>query len=291
VLRAPVVATVPPTPPQIANGPVRTGPPPKPLAVQIGHRNLIDPHFKVQPRGGLLFDLDSGELLWEHRPTRILPIASLTKMMTALLAAERLPSRTTVKVTREALAYKGSGVGVLPKGKRVGAQAMLYGLLLPSGNDAAIALSQRISGTLRRFVDAMNAKADEMDLGCTHFTRPDGFQDTGNHSCAYDLAALARAVLDQPRLARIVRAPSANLPFPIKGGRLYLYNNNPLLRMRYRGTIGIKTGYTEAAGHCLVAAVRRGHRRLGLVLLHSPNTGDQAKTLFDLAFRRLARTR
>jgi D-alanyl-D-alanine carboxypeptidase (penicillin-binding protein 5/6) len=223
-------------------------------------------------------------VLWDRNPTRILPIASITKMMTALLVATRLPEHTTVKVTKEALAYKGSGVGVLPKGKRVGLQAMLYGLLLPSGNDAAIALAQRVSGTLPKFVVLMNQQARRMHLSCTHFSRPDGFQDAHNHSCAYDLAALGRAVLDNHRLRRIVRRFSAVLPFPVKGGKLYLYNHNPLLRVRYPGTIGIKTGFTDAAGHSFVAAVRRHGHTLGVVLLHSPNILKQSTKLFDKGF-------
>ena len=91
----------------------------------------------------------------------------------------------------------------------------------------------------------------------------------------------------QPRIARIVRRRSAVLPFPIKGGKLYLYNHNPLLQTRYPGTIGIKTGFTDAAGRCLVAAVERGGHRLGVVLLHSPDPGGQAKKLFDRGFRAL----
>jgi D-alanyl-D-alanine carboxypeptidase (penicillin-binding protein 5/6) len=114
-----------------------------------------------------------------------------------------------------------------------------------------------------------------------------GLRDSGNHSCAPDLAAVARAVLREPRLARIVRRRSTALPFPIKGGKLYLYNNNPLLRMGYRGTTGVKTGYTEAAGRCLVATVRRDGRHLGIVLLDSPDPGRQAVRLFDRAFSRI----
>ncbi len=109
--------------------------------------------------------------------------------------------------------------------------------------------------------------------------------DRGNHSCAVDLAAMGRAVLRQPLLARIVRKRQAVLPFPIKGGRLYLYNHNPLLRQGYRGTTGLKTGYTDAAGRCLVATVRRGQVRLGVVLLHSPDPGKQAMQLLDRGFR------
>jgi D-alanyl-D-alanine carboxypeptidase len=210
-------------------------------------------------------------------------------MMTGLVVADRVPDGSKVRITKQALAYQGSGVGVLPKNKWVGVNAMLYGLMLPSGNDAAIALAQRASGdnTVPTFVRRMNERASAMGLTCTRYASPSGFVDRGNHSCAADLAVQARAVLDEPRLARIVRRRSAVLPFPIKGGKLYLYNHNPLLQRRYPGTLGIKTGFTDAAGRCLVAAVKRNGRRLGVVLLHSPDPGGQAVKLFDRGFRTL----
>jgi serine-type D-Ala-D-Ala carboxypeptidase (penicillin-binding protein 5/6) len=275
-----------PGPLQVANGPAQAADPgSRPLTLELDA--VADPlivAFKRPPRSGLLFDLDTGEVLWRRLPTRILPIASLTKMMTALIVVQRAAPDDKVRVTKEALAYKGSAVGVLPKGKRVKLETMLNGLLLPSGNDAAIALAQRMSGTVARFVARMNDQARRLGLECTRFSSPDGFEDAGNHSCAVDLAALARAVLDQPRLARIVRRRRAVLPFPIKGGRLYLFNNNPLLRTGYPGAIGIKTGYTDAAGRCLVAAAQRNGRRLGVVLLHSPDPGKQARQLLNRGF-------
>src|SRR5207253_691047 len=105
-----------------------------------------------------------------------------------------------------------------------------------------------------------------------------------NYSCATDLAILAHAVLEQGLLARIVGSRSAVLPFPIKGKKLYLYNNNPLMYVRYRGVDGVKTGYTVASGPCLVAAARRGRRWFAVVLLHSVNTAGQAEKLLNAAF-------
>jgi D-alanyl-D-alanine carboxypeptidase len=260
---------------------------PSPLAVKLDDpRDTVTDGFRKPPAAGLLFDLDSGRVLWRHRPERVLPIASLTKMMTALVAVERLPENGRVTITKEALAYTGSGVGMFKRGKRIQVGTMLHGLLLPSGNDAAIALAQQAAGSVREFLGLMNARARAMGLACTRFSSVSGIRDSGNHSCAPDLAAMARAVLREKRLARIVRRRSAVLPFPIKGGKLYLYNNNPLLRMGYRGTTGVKTGYTEAAGRCLVATVRRGGRHLGVVLLDSPDPGRQAVRLFDRAFSR-----
>jgi D-alanyl-D-alanine carboxypeptidase (penicillin-binding protein 5/6) len=270
---------------QVANGPVAPSAATSPLTLALtGTPDPVQIKFGRPPRAGLLFDLDTGRVLWRKDPTRVLPIASVTKMMTALVVVDRVPEGAKVHVTKEALHYTGSGVGVLPKNKWVGLSAMLHGLLLPSGNDAAIALAQRAGGTVPRFVAEMNERASAMGLTCTRYSSPSGFTDRGNHSCATDLAVQARAVLDEPRIARIVKRRQAILPFPIKGGRLYLYNHNPLLRMRYPGTLGIKTGFTNAAGRCLVAAVERDGHRLGVVLLHSPDPGGQAVKLFDRGF-------
>jgi D-alanyl-D-alanine carboxypeptidase len=276
-----------PQPPlQIANGPVAPPAATSPLTLALtGAPDPVQIRFHRPPRAGLLFDLDTGRVLWRKDPTRILPIASVTKMMTALVVVDRVPQGAKVHVTKEALHYQGSGVGVLPRDKWVGLSAMLHGLLLPSGNDAAIALAQRAGGTVPKFVAQMNERASSMGLTCTRYSSPSGFTDRGNHSCAADLAVEARAVLDEPRIARIVKRRQAILPFPIKGGRLYLYNHNPLLRMRYPGTLGIKTGFTDAAGRCLVAAVQRNGHRLGVVLLHSPDPGGQAVKLLDRGFR------
>jgi D-alanyl-D-alanine carboxypeptidase len=259
---------------------------PSPLAVRLDDpADTVVVDFKREPEAGLLFDLNTGRVLWRRNPSRVLPIASLTKMMTALLVVERIPPRGRVRITKETLRYTGSGVGLFKRGKLIRVETMLHGLLLVSGNDAAIALAQRAAGSVRRFVRLMNRRARAMGLTCTRFSSPSGIKDAGNHSCAGDLAALARAVLRTPRLARIVARRSAVLPFPVKGGKLYLYNTNPLLQTRYRGTTGVKTGYTVAAGRCLVATVRRRGRRLGVVLLHSPDPGRQARRLLDLGFR------
>ena len=243
--------------------------------------------FKRPPRSALLFDLNTGRVLWRRDPTRVLPIASLTKMMTALVVVERVPPGSKVRVTKEALRYRGSGVGLLPRGKWIGVNTMLHGLLLPSGNDAAIALAQRAAGgSERRFVRYMNEKAEEMGLLCTRF-------------CLLERDRRPRQPLVRRATSRRSPAPccasrgwrgscagrSAVLPFPIKGGRLWLYNNNPLVRQGYPGITGVKTGYTEAAGRCLVATARRGSIRLGVVLLDSPDPAKQARQLLDRGFK------
>lgn len=240
--------------------------------------------FHNPPRAGLVFDLTSGQVLWAHRPLRRLPIASLTKIMTAIIVVERTRASERARVTHEALGYEGSGVGVLPKGKRVPVEGLLAGMLLPSGNDAALALADHVAGHDRDFVKLMNARARRMGLGCTHYASSHGLEDS-NRSCAADLAALARVAMGKRRIARLVRRPQAKVRFPIKTGYLYVNSTNPLLHTGYPGTIGLKTGSTDRAGHCFVGVVRRGSRTLGVVLLHSPNPAGQATKLMNAAFK------
>ena len=244
----------------------------------------VSVNLKLPLKSGVLFDVTTGRVLWERNPTQVVPIASLTKMMTALVVDTHARPSAKVLITRDALNYSGSGVGLLPNGKRVPLVALLYGLLLPSGNDAAIALADHVGGSQAHFITLMNARAHSLGLGCTHYTTVSGIVDQGNHSCASDLALIAHEVLEQPLLAQIVGSRSAVVPFPIKGGKLYLYNNNPLLVLRYPGTDGVKTGFTDAAGECLVATARRGNRWLGVVLLHSGNTYAQAMALLNAGF-------
>ena len=237
-----------------------------------------------KPRAVLVFDMKTGRVLYKRQPVKRMPMASLTKIMTALIVIDETRPREKVRITKRALGYSGSGVGVLPKGKKVPVEGLLAGLLLPSGNDAAIALAEHVSGSERRFVRTMNRRAKKLGLNCTRFASPHGLEP-GNRSCAADLAAMARMAMDEPRIARIVKHKQYATRFPIKGGKLYVNSTNPLLRLRYRGTMGLKTGSTDEAGHCFVGVVRRGRRELGVVLLHSPDTGTQAKQLLDAAFK------
>jgi serine-type D-Ala-D-Ala carboxypeptidase (penicillin-binding protein 5/6) len=269
--KAPPPASAPPTPGT-------------PDAVELERPDVFAMRFKHPPKGALLFDVHTGRVLWRRNPLERMPIASITKLMTALLVVQNTHNRDKVLITRDALHYTGSGVGLLPKGRHVTVKALLYGLLLPSGNDAAIALADHVAHSRPRFVRMMNAKARSLGLSCTHYASPHGLEP-GNRSCPADLAALARIVLHKARIAAIVRRPHAVVRFPIKGGKLWLNNTNPLLRMGYPGTIGLKTGDTDEAGHCLVAIVKRGPLTLGVVLLNSPNPQRQARQLFNRAFK------
>ena len=251
--------------------------------IPLGGVDAFHVHLRKPPRAGLVFDVDTGEVLWRRSPMLTLPMASLTKIMTALLAVEHSRPDDPVRITPAALHYSGSGVGLLPRGRRVRFETLLNGMLIVSGNDAAIALAVHLAGSERRFVARMNERAARWGLECTHFASSHGLENS-NRSCARDLAVMTQLAMAKPRIRRIVRRRQVDLRFPIKGGRLYLYGHNPLIRLGYPGAIGLKTGYTDAAGRCFVGVVRRGGRRLAVVLLNSRDPAKHAPKLLDAAF-------
>jgi D-alanyl-D-alanine carboxypeptidase len=230
-------------------------------------------------RSGLAFDLDSGKVLWSRDPHRILPIASLTKLMTALLVVERTEPRDVVTIAREVPKVQGSRMGFLKAGRSVRVETLLTGLLMSSGNDAAVALADHVAGSQRAFVELMNERAHRWGLPCTRYVDPYGLA-RGNRSCAEDLAQLAEHALATPRIAKIVAQRSAKVRIG-KIGRRWLATTNPLLRQRYPGTIGLKTGFTDPAGSCLVAAVRRPEGTRVVVMLHAENPAEAVKRTLD----------
>jgi D-alanyl-D-alanine carboxypeptidase (penicillin-binding protein 5/6) len=277
-------STPAPAPPRSPNGFPLAKPALALAGISTPQKDPVHVSFRDPPRAGLLFNLSTGQVLWQRNPYLRLPIASLTKMMTALLTVLSAPPDAPVLITRQAVDMPGSKVGVLPRGHHVKLESLLYGLLLPSGNDAAVALAQHVAGTVNKFVVRMNEQAAALGLGCTRYSSPSGFYDGGNFSCAADLAVLAHVDMQQPRIARVVGTYEAILPFPIHGGKLYLDNNNPLLIYGYPGVTGMKTGQTEAAGRCLVATAERHGVRLGAIVLNSDDPGTQDRQLLDLGF-------
>jgi D-alanyl-D-alanine carboxypeptidase len=257
--------------------------PRSPAPVRLTGVDAFALRFNKPPRAALVFDVNDGEVLYRRRPLTVLPMASLTKIMTALVVTQETEPDERVRITKAALRYQGSGVGVLPKGKRVRLESLMNGLMLVSGNDAAIALAVHVSGNERKFVRLMNEKARLWGLRCTRFASSHGLEN-GNRSCAADLAVMTRLAMRNRRIARITRRAQVSFPFPIKGGRLYLAGHNPLLRAGYRGAIGLKTGFTDAAGRCFVGVARRGGRTLAVVLLGSPNPLKHSVKLLNLGF-------
>jgi D-alanyl-D-alanine carboxypeptidase (penicillin-binding protein 5/6) len=245
--------------------------------------------FKHPPAAGILFDVKSGRVLWQRRPRLEHPIASLTKMMTALIVAQRNSPHERVRVSAKAAHTPGSATGLLPRGRKVPLEPLLQALVMISANDAAVALAEHDGGTVTRFIKQMNRQARAMALTCTHFSTPNGLRDRNNYSCPADLAALARADLANPRIARIAQTRYAKPRFPIKGRHLYLANNHYFLWHGLAGlpqarVTGLKTGFTDGAGRCYVTTARIGRRQLGVVLIDSPNPLLQVPALLRAGF-------
>jgi D-alanyl-D-alanine carboxypeptidase (penicillin-binding protein 5/6) len=240
-------------------------------------------HLRPAPHAGLAFDLSDGRVLWRRGATRQRPIASLTKLMTALLAVERFGPRDLVRVPRRADQIGGSRMGGLRPGREVRAEVLLKGLLIASGNDAAVTLAIAGAGSERAWVALMNRRAKLLGLTCTHYVDPHGL-DPRNRSCPADIAALAMRAIAEPRIARIARRPFARV-WTGAGHKLTLRTTNHLLRDHYPGAIGLKTGFTNPAGFCLAAIVQRGGRRIGIVLLGSRDTYADAEQIARAAVR------
>ena len=235
------------------------------------------------PKAGLAFDLADGTILWRRHARAVRPVASLTKLMTALLAVERFEPGDSVRIPRVADEVGGSRMAGLAPGRRVRANVLLKGLLIASSNNAAIALAVAGAGSERAWVGLMNRRAQLLGLTCTHYADAHGLNPR-NRSCAADLAVLAMRAMNEPRIAAIARKRYARV-WPGAGRKLTLYSTNHLLRSHYPGAIGLKTGYTSPAGHCLVAIVQRGSRRIGVILLGSRNAFFDARRLAREAAR------
>jgi serine-type D-Ala-D-Ala carboxypeptidase (penicillin-binding protein 5/6) len=240
-------------------------------------------HLRRGPKAGLAFDLADGKVLWRLHATTVRPIASLTKLMTALLAVERFGPRERVRIPRAADQVGGSRMAGLKPGRHVRADVLLKGLLISSSNNAAVALAVAGAGSERAWVQLMNRRAQLLGLRCTHYVDAHGL-DPRNRSCAADLAVLAMRAMNEPRIAAIARKRYARV-WPGAGKKLTLRTTNHLLRDQYPGAIGLKTGFTNPAGFCLVAILQRGERRIGIVVLGSKDSFGDARRVAREAAR------
>jgi D-alanyl-D-alanine carboxypeptidase len=256
-------------------------PEPQPLLVAApGPRKQFTP--RLTARAAILVDAGTGRVLWALRPHQKRRIASTTKIMTAVVALPRLARGDVVTVPRTVMRVPLVKEGLRPQ-ERVRAWKLFYGLLLYSGNDDALALAVAAAGSRANFVALMNQEADQLGLRDTHFAGPSGVVDRDNYSSAWDLAALTRVALRDPRFREIVRTRSIRVGWaPPTFAKEYV-NKNRLLGS-YRGADGVKTGWTTLAGHCLVASAHRGRTRLIAVLLHAVDPYRDARRLLDYGF-------
>ena len=227
--------------------------------------------------------VEGGEVVWSRSPNAELPNASTTKMTTALLVARATEPHDLVHVSAAAASVGGGGHDLNP-GDVYTADDLLLALLLSSSNEAASALAEHVSGTQERFVAAMDRYARRLGLRHTDFSNPHGLDAAGHYSSPADLATIGAALLEEDRLARMVRLPRATISTP-GGGSLTVENRNVLLET-YPGAIGIKTGQTLGAGNVLVAAARRQGRLVIAVAMRSADAAADARVLLDRAFDR-----
>ena len=231
--------------------------------------------LEVSATAAVLMDADMGQVLYEKNGDRQMLIASTTKIMTALVVLEHAAPDDVITVTPDHMA-EGSSM-YLRAGETVRVEELLYGLLLCSGNDAALALTE-CAGGLTPFVALMNEKAAALGMAHTSFANPNGLDADGHYSTARDMAVLAAAAVENPAFRRICSSRSVTI------GQRTMENHNRLLR-QMEGCVGLKTGYTQAAGRTLVSCTEREGCRLVAVTLQDGNDWADHAALYDYGFR------
>lgn len=231
--------------------------------------------LEVSATAAVLMDADMGQVLYEKNGDRQMLIASTTKIMTALVVLEHAAPDDVITVTPDHMA-EGSSM-YLRAGETVRVEELLYGLLLCSGNDAALALTE-CAGGLTPFVALMNEKAAALGMAHTSFANPNGLDADGHYSTARDMAVLAAAAVENPTFRRICSSRSVTI------GQRTMENHNRLLR-QVEGCVGLKTGYTRAAGRTLVSCTERDGCRLVVVTLQDGNDWADHAALYDYGFR------
>lgn len=253
------------------------------FSVQVKGQEL-----SVSAQAFALVEAQSGRLLWGRQEQERLPMASTTKIMTALLALESGDLDTPFQAEEEAILVEGSSMGLLP-GDTVTMRDVCYGMLLSSGNDSANLAAVKIAGSTEAFAELMNQRAQEIGMENTHFVTPSGLHDEEHYSTAYDMALLAREALQNPDFAQICGQDRAKLCFGNPPYTRWLSNHNRLLNS-YEGCIGVKTGFTKSAGRCLVSAAERDGVTLICVTLNAPNDWQDHTKLLDWGFSSLSQT-
>lgn len=237
---------------------------------------------ETSAKAACVMELETGRVLFEYNMHARLPMASTTKVMTALLALELGEPESRVTCSENAFGMPGTSI-YLAQGETLTLREMLLGLMLASGNDAAVAISEQIAGSTARFVELMNRRAAELDAVHTHFANPHGLPEDTHVTTAYDLALIARAAMGNDAFRQLVSTRRAVIPWEGRAYGRQLKNKNRLLES-YPGATGIKTGFTSRAGRCLVFGASRDGMELVGVVLNCPDWFDEAARLMDGCF-------
>ncbi|WP_415815869.1 D-alanyl-D-alanine carboxypeptidase family protein [Mesobacillus thioparans] len=244
----------------------------------------VQASVSVSARSAVLMEQESGRVLFEKDAHKVSRIASITKIMTAILAIESGKLDEKVKVSDRAVRAEGSSVYLKP-GEKIRLEDLVYGLMLRSGNDAAVAIAEHVGGSVDGFVFMMNEKAQQIGMTDTHFANPHGLDDHENHvSTAYDMALLTRYAMNNEEYKKISGTKVHRAPNPTETWDRVWKNKNRLLTEKYKYSTGGKTGYTKRAKRTLVSTAKKGDFEMIAVTLNAPDDWNDHIQLFETAF-------
>ncbi|QEK13620.1 D-alanyl-D-alanine carboxypeptidase [Crassaminicella thermophila] len=241
----------------------------------------FEDNFNISASSAIVMDVKTGRVLYKKNINKKRPMASTTKIMTALVALEKSSPGDMVKVPKNAVGVEGSSI-YLKYNEKLTMKDLIYGLMLRSGNDSAVAIASHISGSVDGFVKLMNKRAKEIGARNTNFVNPHGLHHKNHYTTAYDLALITRKALKNKEFHQIVKT---KLWIADRDGYKYFYNKNKTLT-QYNGGDGVKTGYTKVAGRCLVTSATRNGVQLICVVLNAPNWFEDSYRLLDYAFEK-----
>ena len=237
--------------------------------------------ISVSARHAVLIEAQSGDIVYSKDADTRAPMASTTKIMTALVAIENANLDKQIKISKDAVGIEGSSV-YLKENEIFSLEDLLYALLLESANDAATAIAIEIGGSVEGFASMMNEKANSLGLKNTHFTNPHGLDDAEHYTTASDLARLAVYAMNNPKFYEIASSKKRVVYNGDDEVRVFV-NHNKLLR-NYDGAVGVKTGFTKKSGRCLVSCAERDGVRLVAVTLNAPNDWNDHSCMLDFGF-------
>ena len=244
--------------------------------------------ISTSAKASILINADTGEVIYSQNQNEKLPMASTTKIMTALLLCEEGNMEKGITVTPQMVKVEGTSMGLLG-GDKVTYKALLYGMLLASGNDAANVTAYALGGTIDGFVNMMNQRAKELGLNNTHFETPSGLDGDEHYTTAEDLANLARVCMDNPLFKEAASTKAITLEYGNPPYRRTLTNHNKLLKI-FEGAAGVKTGFTKKAGRCLVSCAQRDGKRVIAVTLKDPNDWEDHINLLNYGLEKVKTT-
>lgn len=239
---------------------------------------------QISAHSAILIDAETGRVMFSKSSDERLAMASTTKIITAVTALESdgFDIDRTIEISENAAGVEGSSM-YLQKGEKISMRNLLYGLMLSSGNDAAVAIAEAVSGDEAAFVELMNKKVGEIGAADTHLSNPNGLPSDEHYSTAHDMAKITAYALKNPIFAEIVATKTHRIDDSGAAYPRVIKNHNKLLSM-YDGCIGVKTGFTKTAGRCLVSAARRDNMTLICVTLNAPDDWSDHQNLLNFGF-------